>query len=1218
LLDVNGDVIFTGQLALSGASSNADYAINLNVPTSGRGIQITGTETSSNDTIGLYNSLSASGIESDVFGVYNNLNNSGTTGMIDAKAYGIYNQITVGSIDQSTQVGYGEYSVLKAEDVGGSTVQYLYGNYLDIAPDSNNDEAYGIYLVNTSEQINPTSHNYGFYLSWPELSSSDSYNTKYSIFSTGAAESYFAGSIGIGNSIPEGMLSVQGAQVGQALAQFNEIGDQNILTASASGVTRLNLNHAGQLQLTTDGSSTGLAVGADQDLVLYHDGSNSVIDNNTGTISVISVSDINMKSDNDDDDFLYFSTDSNIFSLYWEGATGTNDPGIRVNGSGQMEYRDEDNESWTSIGSLDRPNYWQLNEGALSPISLTTDLNLGAVATSSAKISLAGSLTRGLALGIFNQTENQPIITASSSGSTRWTLDNDGSISQTALTSSGNAFSLAVNSLTSGSGFSLSSTSTSLTSGRLLSLDWSPDSATVATGDLFRINIGASGAVGNLFHITDDGSTIFSVSETKITSAVPHEFTSPGDVKIGYDLILTNQTSVQLESYGPLSIISGESFENNDLVLKTYGTGDVLIQSGGNLVLNDADPAIIMDTVTSGDTDYWMGILEDSGSDDDDIFVIGDGTTSGSNSFLSINTSGYVGIGTTNPSGAFVVGVGNTYPLYVSQTGYVGIATTAPLFTLHALSQQAATVSAMIENSNSGATTGGLAVKLGYTGVGSTTNSFITFLNGEGIIHGKIRGNAASGVEYQTSGIDFAEYFVKKPGEQFEVGDIVSMGTQGAMKSQYVYDPRTYGVVSSNPGFTGGTEGPDKVLVGLIGQVKVKISDSSDDFNAGEYITASAEVGKAMKAYSAGRIVGRALESWEKASGKKEVMIYVNPSWWDPDIMLTSSGDITITGGQSGDYSLKSQNGKKVDRIGQFAETVSARIRAGLVVAKSLSVEAITIDGLSLRDYILSVIRSDTYLVSPITSGYNSGSSLNNTASISGTLTVDKLIANSIQTDEIMTERLSIIEKLYQDITGNNKSVNEDDFQKTSEATNADSQDINSSPLSSVTDIINDIVVFLNEVVFKRLVRFAGDVIFEGRTVFSNETAGIVIIPKYAQAARVVFDKPYDEPPVITITLQLTNATDSAFLSDLTKAAVSDVTTAGFTVVLDEPTPVDAEYNWVAMAIKNKKRIVPKTSIFDVDNEFTTKTIESTIDINYSEKSTESAEYLSSDSAKLQ
>jgi hypothetical protein len=135
--------------------------------------------------------------------------------------------------------------------------------------------------------------------------------------------------------------------------------------------------------------------------------------------------------------------------------------------------------------------------------------------------------------------------------------------------------------LTTGTGVSLASTSTALTTGSLMTLDWSPGSSTTATGDLFSINIGANGSVDNLFAIYDNTSDVFTVSETQITSAVPHAFTASGDVSMAYDLIMSNQTSSKIESYGPFELEVGESFENNDLTITTYGTGAMVVGAAG-------------------------------------------------------------------------------------------------------------------------------------------------------------------------------------------------------------------------------------------------------------------------------------------------------------------------------------------------------------------------------------------------------------------------------------------------------------------------------------------------------------------------------------------------------------------------------------------------------------------------------------------------------------
>ncbi|MCX7997213.1 MAG: tail fiber domain-containing protein [Patescibacteria group bacterium] len=105
------------------------------------------------------------------------------------------------------------------------------------------------------------------------------------------------------------------------------------------------------------------------------------------------------------------------------------------------------------------------------------------------------------------------------------------------------------------------------------------DFAGTAGGDLLRLNIGASTNIGNFINIMDDGTSVFSISETGLSTSLPTSFTSPGDVSMSYDLLMTNQTASYIRSNAPLYIEAGESFENNDLTLKTYGTGQVIFDT---------------------------------------------------------------------------------------------------------------------------------------------------------------------------------------------------------------------------------------------------------------------------------------------------------------------------------------------------------------------------------------------------------------------------------------------------------------------------------------------------------------------------------------------------------------------------------------------------------------------------------------------------------------
>ncbi|MCA9391716.1 hypothetical protein KC614_00740 [candidate division WWE3 bacterium] len=165
----------------------------------------------------------------------------------------------------------------------------------------------------------------------------------------------------------------------------------------------------------------------------------------------------------------------------------------------------------------------------------------------------------------------------------------------------GNPWTLTGNSLTSGYLQSLTSTSAGLTSGSLLSLDWSATGTNTATGDLFRINIGQDDTAGSFLNFFNNGTSVFKVSQSLFSTSLPTSFSAAGDVSVAYDLVFTNQTASTIKADGPLTIESGESFENLDLTLKPSGTGAVVIDDGNDLELY-ADQSVILDADDSADT----------------------------------------------------------------------------------------------------------------------------------------------------------------------------------------------------------------------------------------------------------------------------------------------------------------------------------------------------------------------------------------------------------------------------------------------------------------------------------------------------------------------------------------------------------------------------------------------------------------------------------------
>ncbi len=369
---------------------------------------------------------------------------------------------------------------------------------------------------------------------------------------------------------------------------------------------------------------------------------------------------------------------------------------------------------------------------SISNSSAATDITIDAgtsgkvqiAATSTGDVELAGG-SAGTGCTISNTTGNLTCsgTISGAAATTKWNgltaPDNNLSLAHGAFTTAftydalttGTALDLSSTSLTTGKLFNLSSTSTTLSTGGLATIDWSPGSATTATGDLFRINIGANGTSGNLFNITDNGTTLFSVSETAITSNIPTNFTSAGDVSMAYDLNFTNPTISNITSAAPLSITAGETFNSSNLTLKTYNSGDLVIDAAGGVTLNQAQAWDLANSSTTS-LNFESGLFNidtansrigiGTSAPNAKLDVVGEASISGTLTLgngttnvlqspygpLSLNyksaanawsaamtiqdTTGNVGIGTTTPGGKLDVKIAtnNRFTLFDSIGGF--------------------------------------------------------------------------------------------------------------------------------------------------------------------------------------------------------------------------------------------------------------------------------------------------------------------------------------------------------------------------------------------------------------------------------------------------------------------------------------------------------------------------------------------------------------------
>ncbi|MGB6881808.1 MAG: hypothetical protein WBD86_00705 [Microgenomates group bacterium] len=161
-------------------------------------------------------------------------------------------------------------------------------------------------------------------------------------------------------------------------------------------------------------------------------------------------------------------------------------------------------------------------------------------------------------------------------------------------------------------------------------------------------------------------------------------------------------------------------------------------------------------------------------------------------------------------------------------------------------------------------------------------------------------------------------------------------------KTISIHDPLLIGVISNSKGellrrtrinhIT-----LEEIRLITLGIAEVKISPESKDIKEGDAVT-SFEDGKAVKAVRAGTILGRALENWSPETGRDKIKVYVDPSWYDPGVYLTDTGDFSIEK-VPGTEKFAVQNTKEdspVERIGVFSETIIGNLKAGSIEVQEL------------------------------------------------------------------------------------------------------------------------------------------------------------------------------------------------------------------------------------------------------------------------------------------
>ncbi|MBI4033128.1 MAG: hypothetical protein HY377_01255 [Candidatus Blackburnbacteria bacterium] len=195
-------------------------------------------------------------------------------------------------------------------------------------------------------------------------------------------------------------------------------------------------------------------------------------------------------------------------------------------------------------------------------------------------------------------------------------------------------------------------------------------------------------------------------------------------------------------------------------------------------------------------------------------------------------------------------------------------------------------------------------------------------------------------------------------------------------KSSAPYQSSLIGVVSNNwsdftsAGRSSVPENQNPKPVALVGRVPIKVTLENGPIQKGDYLTTSSTSGVGMKATRAGRVIGMALESFA-TDGIGEIIVFVNPHFYDPDVYLAGDGSLIIANqGTESDPLFAVQKQEEdgttsfAERVGAFAKVVAANIQAGLFEGKdirtdNLSATSSAFLSSNIKDLTVETIRAN-------------------------------------------------------------------------------------------------------------------------------------------------------------------------------------------------------------------------------------------------------------------
>lgn len=576
-----------------------------------------------------------------------------------------------------------------------------------------------------------------------------------------------------------------------------------------------------------------------------------------------------------------------------------------------------------------------------------------------------------------NQTGTGPIISASTAGVSRFTVDNNGNVG----IGSGNP-TVPLQVFSNGNNFALGNNT---------------NTQTFMSINANRTMLGYDGSNAILQSGLSHGIK-FNVNNNSFGNGTAMILTSSGNLGIG----TASPSSFMLQVAGSIGPDSTDAYnlgsatnEWNNLYVKNIispssgGIAGYWQLTGGTLAPSNISNDLLIGGIATNSAKFQV------------LGISGNATTSGN---LTFNSSTPM-ITTTNmaplvlgslSTGAIQLSPKGTTGLFLSTSGNVGIGTTVPTDKLDIVSGGInLETSGKTLNFASGVAGNTFNIQIPNKTAGDTCGSGKT----QGVIFQDVSNtNAQVGhiclgggqLEFYAHGFtatatDLAENYSDKNND-LNPGDIVSVDDtliKGVKKTTSEYQDIMIGAVSTSPGVTlsdiGETGGLTNLVnpkpIALSGRVPIKVSTINGTIHIGDPLSASSISGVAMRSTKPGIIIGRALETYSNDNPQTigKILVFVHVGWFDPGISIASNGQLSIHS-QNTHFVVGDTNGTILTNTAAFAKAIIANLQTGLLhtqdaLVHTLSATTANIAELTADKIVSPVAEIDhlhTRIISPV------------------------------------------------------------------------------------------------------------------------------------------------------------------------------------------------------------------------------------------------------------